>query len=75
MAADSHRDRPIRMTPLQSVLSEAVRTSPLTYKQIAVVTGMKPGTISEMINGRVNGSIKSWQKLLDATEVQIGWKR
>lgn len=75
MGAAHFRDRPVRMTPLQKVLSEAIRSSSMTYTQMSVATGMRRSTISEMINGRVNGSIMSWQKLLDATNVQIGWKR
>lgn len=75
MAGDRNRERPIRMTPLQKVLSEAVRSSPLSYQQMSLATGLNRSTISEMINGRVNGSMRSWQKLLDVTETQIGWKR
>lgn len=69
------RDRNVVMNPLHKVLSEAVRSSPLTYQQMAIATGMKRGTISEMVNGRIRGSLESWQKLLDVTDVKIGWKR
>lgn len=76
MAADYYnRTNANRMTPLQKVLSEAVRSSPLTYKEIADRAGIRRSTVSEMINGRVAGSVRSWQRLLDATDVKIGWKR
>lgn len=74
MASDYHRDRPVRMTPLHRTLSEAVRSSTLSYQQMSIATGLKRATISEMINGRVRGSLESWQKLLDVANVQIGWK-
>jgi alkylated DNA nucleotide flippase Atl1 len=63
------------MTPLQRVLSEAVRSSPMTYREIGDRAGMARKTVSEMVNGRVRGSLESWQRLLDATGAQVGWKR
>lgn len=76
MASDYYRNRAtkVRMTQLHKTLSEAVRSSEMTYQDMADATGMARSTISEMVNGRVRGSLESWQKLLDATGVVIRWE-
>lgn len=53
---------------------DAVRSSKKTPTEIARDAGISRQAVSEMLNGRVRGSIMSWAKVLDAAGVEIGWR-
>ena len=75
MSVETPASRFPEPTPIQKTLTDAVRSAYLTHTELARRSGIGRPYVSEVLNGRVRGSMTTWQKLLDAADVEIGWKR
>jgi transcriptional regulator with XRE-family HTH domain len=54
------------MTPLQSMLSALVRRAHVPQARIAEQAGVSEKHLSQMVAGRVEGTLTMWQAVLDA---------
>lgn len=54
------------MTPLQSMLSTLVRRAHVPQARIAEQAGVSEKHLSQMLTGRVEGTLTMWQAVLDA---------
>ena len=59
------------MTDLQSFLSALVRHTRVPQVQIAAVAGISGKHLSQMLNGRVEGTLSMWQSVFDAAGVRL----
>jgi transcriptional regulator with XRE-family HTH domain len=60
------------MTALQAFLADLVRHTGLPQQQIAGEVGISEKHLSQMLNGRVEGTLSTWQAVLDAAGVSLG---
>ena len=56
------------MSPLQVWLTGLVRRSEVSQRDLAMKSGMSEKHVSQMLNGRVEGSVSAWSKLLVAAD-------
>lgn len=65
--------------PIERVFREAVEANVkslgITYVELGRRSGVKVGTVRNMLNYQTRGSIRVWQKLLTAAEVELGWRK
>lgn len=59
------------MTKLQSLLSALVRDTQIRQIAIASRAGLSVKHLSQMLNGRVEGTLTMWQAVLDAAGVSL----
>ena len=59
------------MTALQSLLSALVRDARLRQIAIAERAGLSTKHLSQMLNGRVEGTLTMWQAVLDAAGISL----
>lgn len=59
------------MTPLQALLVEKIRESGVYQADLSRATLLSEKHISQMMTGRVAGSLPTWQLLLDAAGVDV----
>lgn len=59
---------------LKVMLGDAVKARGYNLRQLAEMTGIRPGTIGGMLYGDVRGSIEAWARLLDAAGVELAWQ-
>lgn len=55
------------MTEIQEFLAGLVRSAGMTQRELAQTVGITESYLSRMLNGRVEGTLSTWQRLLDAT--------
>lgn len=67
-------DRYPEQTALQKMMLEAVRSTKIPHTELSRRTGIGRPYVSEVLNGRVRGTLTTWQKLLDAADIEIGWR-
>lgn len=64
--------------PIERVMREAVEARRvelgLNYVQLAERAGVDRGTIYNMLGFQTRGGTRMWQKVLDAVDVEIGWR-
>lgn len=56
---------------LLDAISVAVLGTGLTQVELARATGMSTKHVSQMMTGRVDGSLKAWQALIDAADLRL----
>lgn len=56
---------------LLDAISYAVAQSGRTQKQLAAMVGLSEKHVSQMMTGRVTGSLAAWQALMDAAGVTL----
>lgn len=71
VALRSRPDTDLCMTNLQTFLSAAIRASGWPQAHLAESAGMSAKHVSQMLTGRVEGTLTAWQSLLDAAEVSF----
>lgn len=54
------------MTPLQGILVAAVTASGRSYSVLARDAGLPEKYLTQMMTGQAEGTLKSWQSVLDA---------
>jgi predicted transcriptional regulator len=54
------------MTPLQGILVAAVKASGRSQNMLARDAGLTEKHVSQMMTGRVEGTLSAWQAVLDA---------
>lgn len=64
----------INDVPLHKTLVEAVRSCGLTPTELAKEAGVNRNHLHDLLAGRTQGSTLLWQRLLDAGDVEIGWR-
>lgn len=61
-------------SPLQRMLAQAVRSAGLTHRELAARSGYGRSYVGAVLRGELRGSLEVWQALLDAVEVELGWR-
>lgn len=64
----------LEQTPLHTTLTQAVRNCGLTVDDLSKKSGINRSHLYDVLNGWSYGSLGFWQKVLDAAEVEIGWR-
>lgn len=64
----------IDQTPLLNTLIEATRSSGLTVDDLSKKSGINRAHLYDVLNGWSAGSMGLWQRVLDAGEIEIGWR-
>lgn len=59
------------MTTLQTYLAALVRSAGVPQVEIAEKIGVSEKHLSQMLNGRVEGTLSMWQSVLDAAGVRL----
>jgi DNA-binding phage protein len=59
------------ITTLQAYLSALVRSTGVLQVEIAEKVGVSEKHLSQMLNGRVEGTLSMWQSVLDAAGVRL----
>jgi transcriptional regulator with XRE-family HTH domain len=59
------------MTELQALLVHLVRSTGIRQRTICGRVGITEKHLSEMLNGRTEGTLKTWQAVLDAAGVSL----
>lgn len=59
---------------LQTTFRDAVKQSGYNNTQLAERSGLSRQHVSKLLNGRVRGTLDTWEVLLDAAGVAIGWR-
>lgn len=59
------------VTELQHFLAGLVRSNRIPQTEIASAVGISEKHLSQMLNGRVEGTLTMWQAVLDAAGVRL----
>ena len=65
---------PIEDSPLRMMMRKAIFESGLTYGQLGVMTGLSKSTIANLVNGTREGRIETWEIILKALNIEIGYR-
>lgn len=75
----SNRQNPEDASNLQAFLSSIVRQAMsenmITITQLADRVGMRRGYISNLIGLRARGSLMAWSDILQALNIELGWRQ
>lgn len=65
---------PIETSPLRLMFRQAVMSSGLSWRELARRSGLHRATVGYLMNGTREGTIDTWEILLEAAGVQIGYR-
>lgn len=60
--------------PIQQTMRSAVFATGLSAIEIADRSGLSRSAVSEMLSGRVRGTLTSWQRILTALNIKLECK-
>lgn len=60
--------------PLTKMMAQAIRDTGFSNRELARLSGLNRQTISNLVNGRRDGSVQSWNDILQAAGIELGYR-
>lgn len=68
-------DLPFIQRMLVGAVRDRLRELDVTQEWLAETIGITPKHMSQMMQGKASGSFAVWQKIMDALEIEVGFRR